>query len=55
MFSLLDDKGVIHIPKPKPGWIWGMADGFGLKLRLAIRELMGETMAAPWTCSKYLP
>ena len=32
MFSLLDDKGVIHIRKPKPGWIRVSADGFGFKL-----------------------
>ena len=24
MFSLLGDKGVIHISKPKPGWIGGI-------------------------------
>ena len=32
MFCLLDNKGIIHIPKPKPGWNGGRADGFGFKL-----------------------
>ena len=32
MFCLLDNKCFIHIPKPKHGWIWGSADGFGFKL-----------------------
>ena len=32
MFCLLGDKGVIHIPEPKPGWIGCVADGFGFKL-----------------------
>ena len=32
MFCLLDDKGIIHIPKPKLGWTGGRADGLGFKL-----------------------
>ena len=32
MLSLSNDKGVLHIPKPKPGWIGGRADGFGFEL-----------------------
>ena len=32
MFCLVDDKGVIHIFKPKPWWIGSSADGFGFKL-----------------------
>ena len=32
MFGLLDNKGVIHISKLKPGWIRVRADGFGFKL-----------------------
>ena len=57
MLSLLDDKGVIHIPKPKPRWIGDSTDGFGFYLmnNLTLRGLMGGSMAAPWTCSEYLP
>ena len=29
---LLDDKGVINIPKPKPGWMGSSADGLWFKL-----------------------
>ena len=32
MFCLLDDKGVIDVSKPKPGWIGGSADGLRFKL-----------------------
>ena len=32
MFSLLDDRSVIHVHKPESGWIWGKADGFDFKL-----------------------
>ena len=32
VFYLLNDKGVIYIPKPKPGWIGSIADGLALKL-----------------------
>ena len=32
MFYLLDDKGVIHIPEPKLGWIRSSADSLGFKL-----------------------
>ena len=32
MFCQFGDKGVIHIPKPQPGWIGGSADGLGFKL-----------------------
>ena len=32
ILCLSDDKGAIHIPNPKPGWIGSRADGFGLKL-----------------------
>ena len=42
VFSLLDDKGVVHLPKPKPGWIGGRADGFGFKL---FHELVGNKRA----------
>ena len=39
LFSLCDDKGVIHISKSKPGWIWDSTDGFGFKL---FHELVGN-------------
>ena len=29
---LLNDKSVIHISEPQPGWIRGSADGLGFKL-----------------------
>ena len=32
IYHLLDDKGVIHISKPRPGRTGGRADGFGFKL-----------------------
>ena len=32
MFSLLHEKGVMYIPKPKPGWMGGRADGSSFKL-----------------------
>ena len=47
VFSLLNDKGVIHILKPKTGMIGGRADGFGINLfheQVAIRGLIGN----PW-------
>ena len=31
-FCLLDDEGVIHRPKPHPGWVVGRADGSGFKV-----------------------
>ena len=34
VFCLLDDKGVIHIPKIQPGWIVCCAHGLGFKLLL---------------------
>ena len=58
MFCLLDNKDVIYIPEPKPGCIGGSADGLGFELfceQVGYLGLMGEPMAAPWTCSKYLP
>ena len=50
MLCLLDDKGVIHIPEPKPGWTGDSADdlaSISSMNRLATRGLIGETMAAP--------
>ena len=32
VFYLLDDKNVIHIPTPKPGWRGSSTDGLWLKL-----------------------
>ena len=58
VFCLLDDKSVIYIPDPMI-WCW-CAELTALMLnssmnRLAMRGLMGEPIAASWTCSKYLP
>ena len=39
MYYLLGDKGVIHIPKQKPGWIGGSAESFGFKI---IHEQVGN-------------
>ena len=57
MFSLMDGIDVIHIPKPEPGWMGAELMAFASNSsmnRLAVRSLMGEPMAAPWTCSKCL-
>ena len=43
LFCLLDDKSVIHIPKPKPGWIGGSADGLGFNLFHKQAGYYGET------------
>ena len=46
MFCLLDDKGVIHISKPKPGWIAVVLmalDSNAYMNRLATMRLMGGT------------
>ena len=32
MFCLLEDKGVIHISEPKPGWVGSHADSLSFKL-----------------------
>ena len=32
VFYLVDDKGVIHVPKPDPGDIGGSADGSGFEV-----------------------
>ena len=58
VFCLLDDKGVIHIPKPKSGWIGGSVHALDSNTsmnRLSTTGLMGEPMAARWTCLLYLP
>ena len=58
LICLLDDKGVINIPKPKYRWIRGSADGFGFQLlheQLATMGLMEKPMVVLWICSKYLP
>ena len=51
LFCLLDDKGVINIPKPKPWCFGGSADGCGFKLFCkqasyngTYREIHGCTM-----------
>ena len=55
VFYLLDDKGVISIPKSKPWWIGGSADipldSNSSMNKLATIGLMGENMAVPWICS----
>ena len=51
---LVDDKGVIHIPAPEPGWGRGSTESFlfqVLHVELATMGLTGEPMAAPSTCS----
>ena len=58
VFHLLDDQGVIHIPKSKPGWIGGSPDGFGfrhLQKQVCYNGLMGEPMTVPLTSPWYLP
>ena len=54
VFCLVDDKGVIYKPEPK-GRGWGKEEraftsNSSMKM-LAMRGLMGEPIAAPWTCS----
>ena len=57
MLCLSDNKSVTYILEPKTG------DGAELMAltsnssmyRVTLSGLMGEPMAAPWTCSKYLP
>ena len=54
VFCLVDDKGVIYKPEPKGGG-WGKEErvftsNSSIKM-LAMRGLMGEPIAAPWTCS----
>ena len=51
VFCLFDDKDVICIPKPKPGWIGSSADGLGYKF---LHEKIGYnrgTHGCAWTCS----
>ena len=48
MFHLSDEKGVIHIPKPKPWWIVGSADGFGFKLLHEQVGYNGTDGGNPW-------
>ena len=54
MFCLVDDKGVIYKPEPK-GRGWGQEEractsNSSIKM-FAMRGLMGDPIAAPWTCS----
>ena len=57
MSSLLDNKGVIHVAKPESGWIGAelmvVVSNSSLN-RFKVSGLIGEPMAAPWTCSKNL-
>ena len=51
---LVDDKGVIHIPAPKPGGWGAVLRAFCSKYsiyKLATMGLTGELMATPSTCS----
>ena len=54
MFCLVDDKGVIYKPEPKGrGWgkeVRALTSNSSIKM-FAMRGLMGDPIAAPWTCS----
>ena len=54
MFCLVDDKGVIYKPEPKGKGVGaggkGCTSNSSIKM-FAMRGLMGEPIAAPWTCS----
>ena len=57
VFCLLDNKGYIYIPNPKPGQIGSRADNLALNSsmkKLSTIGLIGKPMAAPCSCSKYL-
>ena len=32
VFCILDDKGVIQIPKPQPRWVGGLVEGLDVEL-----------------------
>ena len=48
------DKSVIHNPKPQGGGLgqdWRALTSNSSMKMLAMRGLMGDPIAAPWTCS----
>ena len=54
MFCLVDDKGVIYKPEPEGRGVGkeerACTSNSSIKM-FAMRGLMGEPIAAPWTCS----
>ena len=54
MFCLVDNKGVINKPKPQGrglGKDWRALTLNSSMKMFAMRGLMGDPIAAPWTCS----
>ena len=54
VFCLVDDKSVIHKPEPKGRGVGEGGEGFDFKLfheDVGYEGLMGDPIAAPWTCS----
>ena len=54
MFCLMDDKKVIHIPEPKPGWmgeVLMVLHSNSFMNNLTAKGLTGEPIAVPLTCS----
>ena len=54
VFCLVDDKGVIHMPKPDPGGLgelWMVLPSKSLDEQVSYWRAYGRSMVAPCTCS----
>ena len=52
VFCLMNEEGIIHIPKPDPRGAGGSTDvpGFKFLHKQATKGLAGDPMATPYTC-----